>query len=155
ILWQIFTGNPFQYFAVLNTSIQNWGGYIFRGSPADGSGPVRFQNITATALPANGSPVFGFKPLGVITGLAILDSVIDANTGAYSPGDPSSHFAIGIHQCVQGVVIRNNQLKNWKLSIVLNPTASGFCSSRDLDNIVIDANEIRNTNSSWGPYGHV
>src|SRR5262249_29719524 len=129
--------------------------YIFRGSPGDGSGPFRFQNITATALPADGSPVFGFKPWGVITGIDILDSVIDANTGAYSPGDPSSQFAVGIHQCSQDVVIRNNQFKDWKQGILLNPAASGFCATRDVDNIVIDANEIRNTNSSYSQFGHV
>jgi hypothetical protein len=163
ILWNNFTGdgNTLRYFAVVNTSIQNWGGYIFRGSspsddltPSETSGPYRFQNVTATALPANGSSVFGFKPWSTISGFDLIDSIIDANTDAYSPGDPTAHYAITIAQCVQDIVIRNNQLKNWKQSIVLQPSASGYCPVRDLNNIIIDGNEIRNTYSSWSQYGH-
>jgi hypothetical protein len=163
ILWNNFTGsgNTLRYFAVVNTSIQNWGGYILRGSspsdltPSEASGPYRFQNVTATALPANGSPVFGFKPWSRIIGFDLIDSIIDANTDAYSAGDPSAHFAMDIAQCIQDVVLRNNQLRNWKQPISIQPSASGGCSSFDLDNITIDGNEIRNTNSSWGRFGHI
>jgi hypothetical protein len=162
ILWNNFTGygNTLRYFAVVNTSIQNWGGFILRGSspsdliPSETSGPYRFQNVTATALPANGSWVFGFKPWSTIIGFDLLDSIIDANTAAYSPGTDPVHYAITIAQCLQDVVLRNNQLKNWKQPIVIQPSASGGCSSVDLDKITIDANEIRNTYPSWGRWGH-
>lgn len=163
ILWNNFTGagNALRYFAVINSRIANWGGYILRGSspsdltPLEASGPYRFQNVTATALPANGSPVFGFKPWSRLQGLDILDSILDANTAAYSPGDPSAHYAVDLAQCVQDVVLRNNLILNWKQSIILQPAAAGGCSTLDLNEILIDANEIRNTNTTWGQYGHL
>jgi hypothetical protein len=164
IMWEVYTGagTTLQYFAVDNVNISDYGGYLLRGSspsdltPTVTSGPWRFENLSATARPSSicGS-VLGFKPWSRISGLEVLDSIVNAQSSLYGPDSTASHVAMIVAQCVTNVTVRNNAFLDWKQSIDVQPSASGGCSNIDVDNVVVDANELRNTYTGWSNVGHV
>lgn len=152
-VFNFFTnGAVVNYFAAVNLDIENFGSYGVRGAPQSGSGPWRFQNLTMRGLGASGSTVDGFKLWNELTGIDILNSLVDANPSAWSPClsgcDPT--YAIAAGQCSRNWTIRGNQFLNWKYTFAVQPDAgTGFCQTRAMDNVVFDRNVIRNTYSQW------
>lgn len=146
-----------KYFAVDNLKLEDVGGYLARGDFGDTSavvdGPLRFQNITYTArgcdygVPpcgthAHWSTPTGFKIWGMVSGIEILDSVLDANVQHWNPR-PGPVNAIIPDGCSTDWTIRHNLLLNWKNNVSIKGAPS-FCDLRPVDNVVIDDNVFLN-----------
>ena len=166
IVFNLFNGNvPLTYFAVENVNMQRYASYFARGiGPGYAgttaytgatAGPWRFKNLTLEAQPIANGTVAGFKLWNYINGVEILDSIVDANLGAWTcSGCQGNSFSITVAQCSQGWTIRNNILINWTQGLMVQPDAgSTFCESRMIDGVVFDRNTIQITTNPW-PYGH-
>jgi hypothetical protein len=159
IVFYLF-GAP-DFLAVENLEMANFGSFFVRGvGTAAGSpdaGPWRFKNLTLKAKPANNDTVTGFKFWGYLTGVEILDSILDSQVGSAwtCSGCPSNSTAIHPAQCSRNVTARNNLLLNWAGGFGVQPNAVGYCDNpgRSMTNIVFDRNEVRITTNPW-PYGH-
>jgi len=149
--FDMFNGNGVNYFAIVNILSQDQGGYFARGSPAIQNGPYRFQSMTITYIGQAGNDVVGYKLWGLTSGIEIIDSIFDAQPALWGPG-PLSPGSVGVvaAQCSQDWTIRNNEFIDFSHGMVLQPQAGGACGSRNLDNIVIDRNIIRNSYAPWG-----
>ncbi len=147
-----------------NLLFQNNGGWFARGAGPDGGpdeGPFRWQNVTRTVHScdhsvcgfAAGRP--GFKIWGYVSGLEILDSVWDTNTGAWQPNPDGGHGAqfLVIAQCSQDWTVRNNEIIDASMVLAIQPASAGFCDDADarpIDGVVFDRNVARNTYPEWG-----
>lgn len=146
-------GSLLTYAAIENVEMDGFGSFFVRGTGNLGSGPYRFEGITAKARGANGDAVAGFKLWNETNGIEIIDSVFDANVATWTPlasgGAPS--YAITAAQCTRDWTIRNNLIRDWKQGINVQPYAggSGFCESRSITDVLIDGNEIRNAYAPW------
>jgi hypothetical protein len=169
IVFDLFTRNTqVQHVAVENVEIRGSGGYIARGSgPSSGpdSGPLRFERISFTGQgcndagagacgdPASEAHVVGWKLWGYISGIEVLDSILDLNTAAWRPhasGFGSTAFLPA--QCSRDWTIRNNEIRDFKVGMTVQGYASGFCDgagARPVDGVVFDRNVFRNTFAPW------
>ena len=174
IIFNFFTGGThLQHVAFENIQLQNVGGYVARGNgpfgdtPANSfeNGPYRFERISLTGLACNaggpgacGDPqteahVVGWKLWGYITGIEVLDSVLQLNPGAWTPypsGFGSTAFVPA--QCSRGWTIRNNEIDDFKVGLTVQGYATGFCDgagARPVDGVVFDRNVFRNTYAPW------
>ena len=150
--------------AFVNNLFYEHGSWCFRGAGWDGEA-YRFQNnslkFCGPSKPADDEEAApnwnyhaqGWKLWGPITGIEILDNVVDGNPRAwYSIGGAYGVFPC---QCTQNWTIRGNVLKDLSLAISLQGDAGPpYCQSRPLDNVVIDRNIIRNT-YKWGRRGAI
>ncbi len=86
-----------------------------------------------------------FKVWGYYTDFEILSSVLDSGWSSQTSLDVAGvPRGIDVAQCLQGWVIRNNEIIDFNSPIELTPD-SAFCgsTSRPIDRIVIDGNLIR------------
>lgn len=174
IIFNFFTGNThLQHVAFENIQVQKAGGYVARGNGPSGdtaatafeNGPYRFERISLSGLACNaggpgacGDPqteahVVGWKLWGYITGIEVLDSVLQLNPAAWTPwpsGFGSTAFVPA--QCSLGWTIRNNEVDDFKVGLTVQGYATGFCDgagARPVDNVVFDRNVFRNTYAPW------
>jgi len=148
-------GTVLDYVAVINVELTDFGGYMSRGglggSIDNVSGPIRFQNLTATmhgcdfgACAASEASITLIKYWNYISGIEFLDSKVDGQLSDWNPnptGGPAGTLGINPAQCSQDWIIRNNHWTD--LKIVLAPTISeSYCSTRSIDDVVFDANTV-------------
>lgn len=167
ILFPAFaTGKALRHVAVENVECIDCGGYLMRGDGGDfvstESGPVRVKNFTHLAHAcdwsdcSSGAAVLMFKMWGYYQGIEILDSVFDANVGDWEPkpsGGPHGALAFVPAQCSRDWTIRGNEIIDYKLAVIVQPSASSACNepgvARTLKDVVFDRNIIRNTYDPW------
>jgi hypothetical protein len=150
-------GTTLSNFAVVNVnSTNNGGGYLIRGAGSGTSvmGPYRFQNITSTFYGASGDGIAAMKLWDYVTGIEVLDNEFDLQPTLWSPCYTYGCLApagIGMSQCSHDWTVRGNVLNDFKYYVIVEPYAggSGFCESRNLDNVVIDRNVFRNTYDAY------
>lgn len=152
-------GSRLSDFSVTNVLLADYGGYAARGSGTgtDVLGPYRFDHVTVRPKGPTSGYAHGIKLWDYIDGLEILSSVFDAQPNAWNPCPSSVDvsgcepvYAITAAQCSQGWKIEDNLFLDWKYAIMIQPDAGGsFCQSRDIDDVVIDRNVIRNAWSPW------
>ena len=166
-----FFGGPLnlKHFAACNLKVENAGGYFARGdfgaTPAVIDGPLRFQNISYTGLggdygvPPCGdnefySTITGFKLWGYVNGIEIIDSFFDANLQHWKPRPAGPVNAVVVDGCACDWTIRNNIFLNWK-NYVSVKGAPDWCSSRAVDDVLVDQNLFYNTINYYpqGPAG--
>jgi len=149
--YNLFVGN-LDWFASVNMKFTDQGGYFARGSPTSGAGAInwKWQNITVLFNGLAGNDIAGFKLWDSITGIEILDSIFDAQPDLWNPdASPPATSAIILAQCSQDWVIRNNELIDFAFGVLMQPAASGFCSSQGITGTIIDQNRISNTYDPW------
>ncbi|NJL29799.1 MAG: M24 family metallopeptidase, partial [Thermoanaerobaculia bacterium] len=166
VTFNFFSGTaPTRWVQFSNILASNNGGWFGRGesSPsAPDAGPVRWQNVTRTlhgcdvaACGSSNASAPGFRLWGAISGIEILDSVWDANLAAWQPntmGGPTGARFVSAAQCSRNWTIRNNFILDHKLTLEVQGYSEGFCDgagARPVDNVVFDANEVRNTYEPW------
>lgn len=152
-------GSTLSNFSVSNVLLQNYGGYAARGSGAGTKilGPYRFEHMTVRPKGPSNGYAHGIKLWDYIDGVQVVSNVFDAQPRAWNPCPSSVDvsgcepvYAITAAQCSQGWKIEDNLFVDWKYAIMLQPDAgSSFCQSRDIDDVVIERNVIRNTWSPW------
>ncbi len=152
-------GSRLSSFSVTNVLLADYGGYAARGSGAGTQtlGPYRFDHLTIRPKGPSSGYAHGIKLWDYIDGVEVLGSVFDAQPAAWNPCPSSVDvsgcepvYAITAAQCSQGWRIEDNLFLDWKYAIMIQPDAgSSFCQSRDVDDVVIDRNVIRNTWSPW------
>jgi len=152
--YNLFTGQ-LDWFANVNMKFTDQGGLFARGEPTVATN-WRWQNMTVLFSGLAGNDVMGFKLWGLLTGVEVLDSIWDAQPDLWNPdaGSPGSS-AVAAAQCSQDWVIRNNEFIDFTFGILLQPFASGACTSRGMTGTIIDQNRIGNTYDPWsgGPAG--
>ena len=141
------SSNSLSYVAIINSLADKFGSYFARGSPSSG-GHYRFQNLTLKMKGPNGGTVAGIKLWDMHSGVEILDNIIDANINAWTSAG-TANYAIAAAQCTQDWIIRGNTFIDVRIPIVLQPFATGYCTVRPLDNIVIDRNKFTLTTDYW------
>ena len=154
-VFDLFSSRGLTYFALENVKAVNTGSYFTRGS-ADyslpGAGPFRYQNLTITAdgcdAPcSSGSSRFTVgKFWGWFDGFEFLDSEFDCNVGGWNAG---TCRGIVVAQCSQDVVARNNTFTNFTVSLDVQGSAGGSCSTRPVDDVVFDRNMVIDNTSNW------
>ncbi len=169
IVFNLFTRNTLlQYLAIENVEVRNSGGYLARGGgPLSGTdaGPYRFRGITFTGQgcndsgagacgdPATEAHVVGWKLWGYVSGIEVLDSIVDLNAAAWRPhvsGFGSTAFLPA--QCSRDWTIRNDEIRDFKIGMTVQGYASGYCDgagARPVDGVVFDRNVFRNTFPAW------
>ncbi len=147
-----------------NLLFENNGGWFARGAGPDSGpdeGPIRWQNLTRTvhgcdySVCGSGAGRPGFKIWGYISGLEILDSVWDTNTGGWQPNPSGGHGGqfLVIAQCSQDWTVRNNEIIDASIVLTIQPASAGYCddgNARPIDGVVFDRNVARNTYTEWG-----
>ncbi len=146
-----------KHFAVANIKAEDTGGYFARGDFGDSAsvidGPLRFQKISYTArgcdygVPpcgthAHWSTPTGFKLWGMVSGIEVLDNLLDANVQNWNPR-PGPVNAIIPDGCSVDWTIRNNILLNWKNNVSVKGAPS-FCKVRAVDNVLVEGNVFYN-----------
>jgi len=127
--YKAFQGNQgnFTYLAVENVLLSENGGFGFRGGQGQGTptGPMRWENVTRTALGADG---FGeasmFDYWGYMTGVELFSSIIDGNHGGWVAQNQSE---IGHNTCSRDLHLVNNTIIDTRVTI--QHSDSGFCNS--------------------------
>lgn len=157
-------GTQPRYWAFTNLEITGMASWLVRGSGPNEAekenGPLRFQSLSVTA---HGCPyeecgrvaaTTMFKLWGYVSGIEILDSVLDLNAATWSPGgNPSNAFTPA--QCSRDWTIRNNELIDFQKVLNVKGYAPGFCDgemARTTDEIVFDRNLVHGS-YDWGKYG--
>jgi hypothetical protein len=147
------SGGSLANVALVNLNCTECGSYFARGEGGDGSTGTsekwRLQNVSVTfygdeTLQSN-SAVSVAKFWGQVTGVEILDSTFNANPVAWNAGNVS--YAIAgpyLYDCVQSATIRNNDFADFKVALALG-AGEGFCTTRRVDNIVFDANDVHSS----------
>ena len=169
-LVNIFTNHTRpQWVQFANLQVLNNGQWFARGSGRDEApdyGPFRFIGITRTSHSCdfstcgNSAGAPGFKVWGYLTGVEILDSVWDANVGAWEPkaqGGPSGATFVNPAQCTQDWMVRNNKVIDHKIALKVEGYANNFCDApeaRPTDEIYFDSNDVRNTYEPWRSGDH-
>jgi hypothetical protein len=157
IVFNLFVGGtPVSHLALINIDVAGHGSFLVRGS-GNGTGPYRFQNLSTRARGPAKNQAFGIKLWDELTGIEVLDSVFDLDPDRWGPCSDSvstpgcqPSYAITASPCSQGWTIANNEMIDWKFGVALQPFAgTGFCTSRPIDNVVIDRNVVRNTYEPW------
>ncbi|MEM1248801.1 MAG: Ig-like domain-containing protein [Acidobacteriota bacterium] len=169
IVFDLFSLDGMEYFAVENIRSLNTGGYFGRGSGSDGQGSassIRFKNVTVeshggcTNCAPRPNRTIAFRIWGYLNRFEILDSKFDGNLSSRLPGvnDPGSD---GVHllHCLQDVSIRNNEFRDLKSALAVDPGEWG-CDllPRSTDDIVFDRNSYIVTRAlgyQWGGSGVV
>lgn len=172
ILINLFPTNAVpQWLLFDNLDVPNNGQWFARGAGYDPDpgepepremGPFRFINITRTSHSCNFSACgsdaasTGFKLWSYMSGFEILDSVWDGNVGAWQPkpnGGPPGTAFVFVDACSRDWLVRNNEVIDHKLPFRIKSFASGACDgagvARSVDDVVFDANYVRNT---YAPY---
>ncbi|MEM1206503.1 MAG: hypothetical protein AAGN66_24935 [Acidobacteriota bacterium] len=153
-----------QWVQFANLQVLDNGQWFTRGQgreEAPDFGPFRFTNITRTAhscdfaVCGSSAGTSSFKLWGYLTGVEILDSVWDANVGAWQPkpeGGPSGATFANVAQCSQDWMVRNNEVIDHKIAFKVEGHANGICNApaaRPTDEIHFDGNLVRNTYEPW------
>ena len=134
-----------------NTRCLDCGGWWFRGANDNNPwGPFMVKNFTGRGRSATNTPgcrgVLAWKTWGLNQQYyQMIDSIFDAGLESY-PGE-EYHGGGGIQQCMQGVRVVNNLIRNFDSSLTLQPWdgCNGCaCESRPIDDVVIDRNEFVN-----------
>jgi hypothetical protein len=158
IVFPQWASNGVKWFwsAYENIQLTETGAYGWRGGPGisgPDAGPIRIKNISWTSFgnSASRSGAFPIKIWDYVTGIEVLDSVFDQDPDAWNAGDGGvGNVAISPEICSRDWTIRNNELIDFKKSIMIQPWAgSGYCSGRSVDGIVIDANSIHNAYAEY------
>lgn len=157
IVFNWSAGNSSQWAAAENLNIMDVGGYVFRGScdpPCANSGPFRFKNISvrgSACTQGSGSSctVIGFKIWGMDTGFEVVDNDFNYNPAGWSAcasscGGSNVGIAVEPAQCTQDWWIVHNRFTDFPIALQAQPYASGFCTARNIDRLVIDRNEFAN-----------
>ena len=149
IVFNYFTrATRFHHLLFRNLEIVEAGGFLVRGSGPDrpgaeaeggNDGPFRWQNLSLTARGCNhsdpacvaggGSAFIGWKLWGYIDGIEILDSVFDANVGAWEPKPDGNGGALFVNatQCSRGWTIRNNRILDFKVALIAQGGNGAYC----------------------------
>lgn len=166
ITFHFFGGNTRpRWVQFSNILVSDNGGWLGRGEASASGlevGPIRWQNITRTlhgcdvaACGASNASAPGFRLWGYMSGIEILDSVWDANLAVWQPntmGGPTGARFLSVAQCSRDWMIRNNLILDHKLTLEVQGASSGFCENADarpVDDVVFDANVVRNTYEPW------
>lgn len=149
ILFSMFRPNM-DWFAIENISSTNMGYWFWRGSSTGGNN-WRFSEITATWFSASTGGAGAMKPWDTIGNIVVENSIFDAQTALWRV----SNFATGITiaQCAQDVVIQNNEFIDWVYAVNIQPSASGFCTTREIKNVTVDSNRFSTNFSGWNASG--
>ena len=146
---------PFKHAAFINNRIDEFGSFCFRGSNRM-QGPLRFRNNSLKYFGAPekkaklgfDSAVNAFKLWGQITGIEIVDNVIDGNPRGW--GAKAHTAGAVISQCSQDVTVRGNVfLDIWVSVIVKGDSPAPTCRARPTTDVVIDRNIIYNSYEGW------
>ena len=141
-------------------------GGAFTLAPAAGkgpdNGPLRWRNITHTAHGCDAldcdrdasTLVFAFS--GHVSKVEVVDSVWDANIDHWLPkaqggGVPGAAFAV-VARYSQDIVLRNNRILDHKNGLIVRGGAAREYvdgSSRPVDGIVFDRNDLSNHFERW------
>lgn len=153
IVFNFFIGEMrFQWLAVTNILVRNSGSYFARGTlgNVDIEGPLRFQNISYTALGCSANicgntgqaaTVTGFKLWGTVDGIEVIDSIFDANLSVWSPRSLGPINAVVANACSKDWTVRNNLLRDWANTVIVSG-ADSACGVRATDDVLVDSNEI-------------
>ncbi|MEM8959884.1 MAG: hypothetical protein AAGD38_00260, partial [Acidobacteriota bacterium] len=148
--------------------IDNGGWFVLGVGPdaAPDAGPLRFRHLTRTTLGCNvddcatGAASTAFFLRGYFTGIDILDSVWDANVGAWQPkptgGPPGARF-VAAAPCAQTWRIERNEVIDYKNALVVQPYIAGRCDgagARPVHGVTFADNVVRNGYEPWA-YGDV
>jgi len=149
IVFTMFSGDAaLTHFAIINVDVDQYGGYFMRGTPVGSD--FRFKDLTLTVNGLDNADGFaGFKLWFESSGIEVLDSLFDANLGAWTPDAGTFSFGIGVFDCSQNWTIRGNKFIDFKDPIVIDPFSAGACLSRTVDGIVIDQNNMTLTTDTW------
>lgn len=167
IVFNGHTGGGFpQNWIVENTSIPNWGAFLFRGACANSlvntCGPLNFLNTTGTAMgptplatPNCCSAVTVAKPWGPWTDVHLVDSSFDTNASAWGPAinscsatagggqacgtaNTTPTFAIAWSQGVQNSGALRTDFLNWKQCLQWQPAQVNFYNGRNMTGLTFD-----------------
>jgi len=116
----------FSYLAVENVLCDQCGGFGFRQSFNDAAGPMRWKNYQRVSHgqddPGGGASHWDYW--GQMTGVEIIDSILDGNHGAWN-GERFS--GIGHNQCAQDFHFVNNSVIDSVISF--EHSDSNFCNA--------------------------
>ncbi len=146
---------PLRHVAFINNLFHEYGSYAFRGGVHHG-GPFRFQNNSLKMHGPEGDKLklafrayeSGWKLWGRITGIEVLDNVVDGNPAAWG----AKAYAAGIGACggTQDWTIRGNVLIDLWSNIYMQADAGApYIQDTPVDKVVIDRNLICNTYEGW------
>lgn len=151
IVFDLFSMDGMDYYAVENILSLNTGGYFGRGSGSDGPGDsssIRFKNVTVEShggcvgCTENNNRTISFRLWGYFDKFEILDSVFDGNLAARpSGGHDAGSDGVHLLHCIQDVAIRNNSFRDLKSALRVDPGEWG-CDllQRPTDDIIFDRN---------------
>ncbi|MEM6796173.1 MAG: hypothetical protein AAF725_19525, partial [Acidobacteriota bacterium] len=155
IVFNFFTGGTsFHHVAFVNLEVLEAGGFMVRGAgpylppPASlggDDGPYRWQRLTVSAhgcddsdescRAGGGSAFIGWKLWGYLAGIEILDSVFDANLGAWDPkkGGNGGAVLVSATQCSRDWWVRNNAIYDFKVGFRARGGWTTYCGHDDRD----------------------
>jgi hypothetical protein len=147
-----FHGGMPDYWALINVSTTNVGGYWWRGECGvtlpNTCGPYRIQNLTYTAHGENSKTMSTIKVWGYANGIEVIDSYFDGNFGTWTPGRVRG---LTVAQCSQDWVIRNNEFHNISHAVLVQGYAAGSgCENgraRSVDDVLVENNVAKYTES--------
>ena len=177
IVFDFFTGGTaFHHLAFENLDLRDISGFMVRGSgpyapPSDAAGgddgPYRWQHLSVTAhgcdhsdptcRAGGGSAFVGWKLWGYLSGVEILDSIFDANVGAWEPKPNGNGGALLVYatQCTRDWTVRGNRVLDFKVGFRAEGGDGPYCGRggrqepRRTGEIVIDRNHFWNTYALW------
>ena len=90
----------------------------------------------------------GWKLWGVNSNVEIIDNVLDTQPDVWD-ANGSRQMWIVAAQCTQDWTIRNNEFIDSLANIVTQGAGTPFCTTRSVDNILVDRNIMINTWPRW------
>ena len=155
IVFNFFTGGTsYHHISFSNLDIRNVGGFMTRGAgpylpmpEARGGddGPYRFERLSVTAHGCDdddetcrkrgGSAFIGWKLWGYLAGVEILDSVFDANLGAWNPkqGGNGGAVLVSATQCSRDWTVAGNAVYDFKVGFRARGGYTTYCGYDDRD----------------------
>ena len=130
---------------IINDQVDGFAMFFIRGTPANGSGNFRFQNLTLKCKVTDANTTASVAKIWEQhENVEFLDNVFDSQMELYGPYFQGA-TGIRVRPCARNYTIRNNELVNFNTPLAVTGYSAGFCGTRTTDDILIDRNIIRST----------
>ncbi len=134
------------WLSYINNNIQDMGSWFVRGTPQNGSGNFRFQNLTIRMVghedPNDITTVSGFKLWEEHGDVEILDCIIDSQAETYGGRYENGPTAIMMRPGTQNYTLRGNIIINFRNAISIDGYEETAGMDRNTTGHIIDRNLI-------------
>ena len=139
--------------AVINNLVDGMGHFLTRGTPHNGSGNFRFQNLTIKGKQRDPDTIALslFKLWDEHSNVEYLDNILDSQVATYGPYGQGPHGYM-IRPCVRNYTVRNNEVLEFSSPIGVTGYSAGYCNTRTSKDHVIDRNIVRTTWTGFTGY---